>query len=268
MSLLANTLRSLKDVRFLFRTNRAWSEQLQIVSATDESHYRSFIRLWHSVRKYSPGATFTLYDLGLEPHHRSALATLGVTVKRFPFENYPDFFDMKRVHGSYAWKPSILELEIRQCQRDVLLWMDAGCLVTSSFSSVVSMAQKYRVIVNPSASNYRGYLHPTAAIEFERRGLLKTSREATEDLKMLSAAFIGFWLPDPQSLIIARSWAAFAKERDVIGPDGATSANHRFDQVLLDALIQSGDYKCFPYRSRWAPSWILGILTHRDVEFG
>ena len=83
---------------------------------------------------------------------------------------------------------------------------------------------------------------------------------------MISAAFLGFDTQSTEARRLVEKWAAFAQTRDFIGPIGSSTANHRFDQVLLDALIRKSGVPHFPYENSWLPSSLVGIWTHQDVE--
>lgn len=248
-----------------FREYRA--TELHLVSATDDSHHRSALQLIESIRRNCPEASFVLYDLGLSQANRAELIQRNVSLKEFHFDRYPDFFQMTVNHGSYAWKPAIVELEMERSDKPYLVWLDAGCVVGKSFAKIGSLIRRHKIVANPSASTYKDWLHPRAAAAYQSSQIATREQLASRiDEVMLSAAFLGFATAEASVRNVIAGWAFFAHSRDLIGPSGSSVVNHRFDQVLLDAVIRRSDTPHFPYRDAWLPAGLVGIRTHMDVD--
>lgn len=248
-----------------------WSKNdpgdLQVVTATDESHFRSAMQLVNSLTEHCPQAAIVLYDLGLQEESRHLLSHRGVTVKKFNFCDFPEFFQMSLNHGSYAWKPVIIQREALESNKQILVWLDAGCKVKARFSRFGSLVQKHKIFANPSSSTYENWLHPAAAAAYSRVSILSFEQITNlSEVRMLSAAFLGFDLKNKEVRRVLDSWACFAHSQEIIGPNGSSTENHRFDQVLLDALIRNSSSTVFPYTRSWLPESIVGIQTHMDVE--
>ena len=248
-----------------------WSKSdpgdLHLVSATDESHFRSAIQLVESLDEHCPKASIVIYDLGLKAESRRLLSNRGVVVKKFNFDDYPEFFQMSWNHGSYAWKPVIIKLEATESNKRILVWLDAGCKVSARFSKIGSLVQRHKFFANPSSSTYANWLHPSAVAAYVGASILSFEeiRKSSDEI-MLSAAFLGFDLKNKEVRRVLDLWERFAHSREIIGPLGSSTENHRFDQVLLDALVRSSRCPIFPYTQAWLPARIVGIETHKDVE--
>jgi len=243
------------------------SSDLHVVSATDESHFRSAMQLVDSIVKNCPQASFVLYDLGLTEESRSQLLQRGVNLKEFKFSNYPEFFQMHTNHGSYAWKPVIIQLEALMSNKQTLVWLDAGCKVGARFSGFDRLVRRHKIFANPSASTYENWLHPSAAVAYVDASILRAEQiKSLSEEVMLSAAFLGFDLKDKRVRGVLESWAHCAHSKEIIGPHGSSTQNHRFDQVLLDALIRKSNSPHFPYARAWLPAVLVGVKTHMDVE--
>ncbi|KAG5460398.1 MAG: hypothetical protein BJ554DRAFT_7560, partial [Olpidium bornovanus] len=87
---------------------------------------------------------FVAYDLGINDTYRALFEELrsqGVIqeLRMFNYSAYPPHVNVSRHRGHYAWKPLILEEVARRIRAGVVVWMDAGNLVTDPqfFADVV-----------------------------------------------------------------------------------------------------------------------------------
>jgi hypothetical protein len=108
-----------------------------IVTAANANHFNTLRNMYHSVVESEPTVRIFIYDLGFGPEHRHEIDTQWTlaSLRQFPFQDYPDFFDLDKEAGQYAWKPIIVRDVVLE-QGGLVLWMDAGDIVHRSLQTV------------------------------------------------------------------------------------------------------------------------------------
>ena len=140
--------------------------------------------------------------------------------------------------------------------RKLLLWMDAGNIVTRDLQAlfrVVRMAGMY----SPQASgNLKDWTHPRTL------SLLRVNDP--QRIGNCNGAFVGVNPASPRAKKIVDQWLQYALNPDLICPTGVTRENHRFDQSILTWLMHNA--KARGYSKLWRSSDCWGVLLHQDVE--
>ena len=114
------------------------NEQLTIVTASDTSHFQSLKQLIDSIKKYEKDTRLIVFDLGLKIEELEELNStyINIEVHKFEFNNYPEHVNLSsQDNGAYAWKPIIIE-EILNLSKGLVLWCDAGNLLTRNLNSL------------------------------------------------------------------------------------------------------------------------------------
>jgi len=233
-------------------------EELHIISASDSTHQKSLSNLLTSIRQYEAKAKVVVFDLGMTAEYLAKLIEEFPTVefKRFPFENFPSYYDIKIEAGSYAWKPAAIELA--KPWNDTVLWLDAGNLLIGPLVILRKTAKKYKFFSPYSSGVIQEWTHP---------GVISSLGVQPELLKArnLAANVICFSSSDKGASGMIEEWISSSKSKELIAPDGSSRLNHRQDQSLLTilaykaGLVRYGKLAEFPRR-------VYKILVHQDVD--
>jgi hypothetical protein len=232
------------------------NERLTIVTASDTSHFESLKQLIDSIKKYEKHANLIVFDLGLKVEELKELNNKynNVEINKFEFSNYPKHVNLlSQDNGAYAWKPIIIE-EILNLSKGLVLWCDAGNLLTRNLNPL-----KRYLIVNGfysplSSENIEKWSHPKTlnSLDFPKNKFLKRN---------LNAAVIGIRYKSKFKNLIDL-WKTSALQKDLILPKGANASNHRWDQTLL-TLIYYRDYqKLYSLKTYF----VFGIKVHQDID--
>ncbi len=231
--------------------------QLTIVTGADSSHFRSLLNLLTSIEKYEPTSKVSVWNLGLTEIEKDTLKIKfpNFELKSFEFDKYPQHLNIKVNAGEYAWKPAIIYEEFNN-QNEILLWLDAGDLLTSNLRWIKQFI-KFSGFYSPySSGTLIDWTHPTMLKRFNVGGLNLCKRN-------LNGAIIGFDTQNTSAKDLVIAWFECAMEKECIAPDGSGRSNHRQDQAALT---------CLAYNLHLAPHGFyavnrkfLGILQHQDA---
>ena len=204
------------------------------VTAADNTHQKSLIRLLGMITTHHPEAKIMAWDMGLDAEYREE-AERWATVREFPFKKLPDWMNIKINYGEYAWKPVCLEKSLRDVS-GVVVWADAGCRVLAPLTDEMQIAKRHRVYASTTAGTLEQYTDPRTLDRMEvPLELRQCSMRAATLVVFADFSFI-------------RRWADCAMDKNIIAPNGSRkhplkkrdktpSQNHRQDQSCLTALI-------------------------------
>jgi len=233
--------------------------EIRIVTGADSSHFRSLLGLLSSVQRYEPSAEVVVWDLGLSPSQRAEVLEQfrSIQLKTFNFDLYPQYFDIKQNSGEYAWKPVVIDLEVSSARR-IVIWLDAGCRITSRLRWFRRYTKALGVYSPYSAGSLRDWTHPET---------LSNLNVPTEffDRKMFCGGVVGVDPTSAQSVALIRQWSECAHSPACIAPPGSNRSNHRQDQSVLSCLLhQQGLGADGRFRDMRCNG--LGVLLHQDVD--
>jgi len=205
-----------------------------IVTAISGSHMVAL--QWFIVRAslYAPCETLIIYDLGLELRHLTWLQGIKrydapLLVRPFHYARYPDYFDVRKSAGEYAWKPVIVE-EVLQ-EFEYTIWMDSGTFLDRTLEKLYRILTTDGFYSTQSGATMREWTHPKALEYF---GVPENAPFLEEH--PCFACFLGFYRPlSLRSLVTP--WAQCARIRSCIAPLGSHIYNHRQDQAALSILV-------------------------------
>jgi hypothetical protein len=235
-------------------------KDLILVSGSDASHARSLGNWLASVATHEPDTAVIVYDLGMDPASIESLHAIHpkAILRRFPYERYPDYFDIRIHAGQYAWKPAIVHEVSREFGRPVC-WMDAGNRVRKPLTRLRRVLGKYGFYSPLSKGVVRDWTHPSTlkALEFPER--MWTRRN-------LNGACVAFDPSREAAGKLLEDWYQAALRKEVIAPPGSDRSNHRQDQAVLTVLF----YKS-PLSDRFLFRYLEGFKyydfrTHQDAD--
>jgi hypothetical protein len=252
-------------VSSLFHTGlRGGGRNLVLVSGADSSHYLSLVQFLRSAKKYEGDALTVVWDLGLTAGEAQELKAEFPETKyrKFPFAEYPNFFDISVAAGEYAWKPAAIKLAADEFVADgsnlMVLWCDAGNLLFRRLKWVRRYVAAFGVFSPFSTGTLRHWTHPMTAAFFDLSDFDFKRRNA-------NGALAGFDLSQKSGRYAMERWYALAQQKDVIAPEGSSRANHRQDQAVLSCiLVTEGLLPDAKLRTNWTHEY----RTNCDVEKG
>lgn len=230
------------------------SEELIVVTGADASHEKSLFQFINSISYPSENIVLVVYDLGLSEDAISDIKKNSKLIyRRFAYENYPDYFNIRVNAGEYAWKPVIVKSVMEEFHAPVC-WMDAGnYMLDKSFFWIRKFI----------AGN--GFYSPVIEqrIGDKTHPVTLKNLQAGEDIscqKSLSGFCIAADYENVTSRELIFNWGDLAVKKDYIAPEGSSRKNHRQDQSLISILAyQSGLTKSMP-------TMCHGFIFHRDID--
>ncbi|MBE1208440.1 DUF1647 domain-containing protein [Aminobacter carboxidus] len=226
---------------------------LTLVTASDTSHARSLMNFLASAKEHEPATKLIVYDLGLTAQERQVIESrFSYEIRRFEFERYPAFFDIKIAAGEYAWKPQLVR-DVARESKGILCWMDAGDVITEPLVKLRRETKRFGYHSTHSSGTIKDWTHPGMLSYF---GL---PSDWNADAPNLNTACVAFDLESDIGANLVEQWAEGALVRDCIAPEGSSRANHRQDQALFTVLAYRAG------RPNVSKKY-LGYAIHRDVE--
>ena len=207
------------------------------VSAGNYPYFKYFKRMANNLKTFEPNCKFHLWDLGLTEQQVEEFQEEfpWVVIKRFPFENYPDYFRLDvRPKGEYAWKPVIIDLEAQEWD-GLMFWMDSPNLVLQSLVWERNHLSKNGIYSPVSSGTLRTWTHPKV-LEY-----LKIPEHFRDSYHMRSAGLVGMDLSKPFVREFTKEWSELAQDINAIAPEGTHRGNHRQDQSIMTYVF----YKLF-----------------------
>jgi hypothetical protein len=228
--------------------------KLTIVTGCDSSHFKSQLQFLNSLYKHEPVIKTVYYDLGISDEQRKIIADNFpfVVIKKFNFSKYPDFFNIKKNAGEYAWKPIIIWKELNNSS-NLILWLDAGTIIINNLNSIRRIL-KIRGFYSPISSG--------VVKEWTHEGMIRYLN-ITDDIlnkRNLSGGVVGYNSKNRKARLLAEQCFNYAKEKECIAPSGSNRSNHRQDQALLTVLA----YKFNMVKGM--PKRYYGFDVHRDID--
>jgi hypothetical protein len=237
---------------------RAPSDSLTIITASDFSHENSLKNLLISIRIFEPSARVVVYDLGMNPLSMTELKKefSNFSFRRFPFEDYPSYYNIKVDAGAYAWKPAALEES--KPLNGFVIWLDAGDVLTGRLIFLRKTLKIYGFFSPYSIGSIEDWTFPQTIKDFSVSNNLLKARN-------LGANVVAFDSKDSNAVKLIESWISASKNKSLIAPHGSSRSNHRQDQSLLTILAYQADMVKYGNLGEF-PRRIFRILVHQDVD--
>lgn len=207
---------------------------VKIITASDYKFYDSLIQLIDSIIIHEPNTNIVVYDIGLMTSHIEELKkTNRVELKTFDFEKYPKFLSERDKFGklgAYAWKSAILNEVLEHENRDIILWLDAGNILTSSLKRLKKVVLINNFYSPLSAGNLIDWCHPkTLQYLNAPKYIFKKAN--------LTGGLVAFNTASSFAKDLAKKWYENSMIEDCIAPTESDRNNHRQDQSVLSILF-------------------------------
>jgi hypothetical protein len=208
---------------------------------------------------YPLATTVVVWNLGLTPEELAAFHTeFQIPIHRFPYENYPAFYDITVNSGQYAWKSACIELTLKTAVSEpaVYLWLDAGNMIIEPLKDLILFIQKQGFFTPMSGGSIREFIHP---------GTLAALQRTYADFKgktMRNGAILGFYTGYPWVNEMFQTWRRWCDTEAILAPPGSDRSNHRQDQALLTIVYWDSAKK----RGLNSMREFHSIQTHCDCD--
>jgi hypothetical protein len=237
--------------------------RLIVVTGASANHERSLAQFLRSLATHkvaSGDGDVYVWDFGLtEEGRRGLLAAFPwIVMKTFDFAAYPAFFDIRVNAGEYAWKPAaILETARLVGDRGLLLWCDAGNMVTRPLSEEKRIVLRDGIYSPISAGTVQQWTHP-GTLDY----LMISDQDPMLDKSPRNGAIFGFNLNDASVRRFLEEFAGLCRIRECIAPAGSNRGNHRQDQAVFTILF----YRYFQHRGMDPDKHQYALTTHNDCD--
>jgi hypothetical protein len=201
-----------------------------IVTAADHRYARTLAQLLLSAERHAvPSACRVVaFDLGLTTADRDRLAARfpWCQIERFAFDGLPPHARRLEV---CAWKPVAIDATLRS-RGGLVLWLDSACVIRTPLDAVFAQIERDGVLALAGQSKIERWCH-------ERT--LRFMRVPREHLsvRVRSAGVLGFDASRQAVRDLVDEWRRLALIPECIAPEGASRANHRYDQAILSNLL-------------------------------
>lgn len=244
-----------------FKFKRGSKYLVTVVTAFDNSHFKSGIQLLTSLRNNTFVTQVVVFNLGFDELQAKQLQQSfpDVRFETFDFSSLPDFLQMSNNAGNYGWKPIIVN-EVAKSTSGILIWSDAGNVFQKDLSKSLGFTLKDQIFAGRSSGTIAQYTFPSVQEYFA-----VTPREL--GLSQVSAAYCFFRLNNPVVRELIEEWAVLAHDKDKLAPEGSSRLNHRQDQSLL-ALLMLRTFGLVGRRDLLRHGWSnhAAVRTHQDLE--
>lgn len=213
-------------------------EKMIIVTGASQNHFKSLKQLIESYKSIygehgSPSARIIVYNLGIngedwENFIKDTSSIACIEYKVFPYEKYPDYFNINIEAGQYAWKPAIVYETSLIANGDNIIWMDAGNKIIGPFDILSKYLARFHIHTHVTNGPIKEWTHPKT-IEFMHANEFVECRNR-------NGACIAFNTSTPWVRDLIKDWYTMALTRDCIAPEGSDRSNHRQDQAVFTVL--------------------------------
>lgn len=225
------------DINYINYTD-LYTNKLTIVSGCSQNHFYSLIEFLNSCKNIEIPYSIIVYDLGIE---ESCLERLendypNISLRTFDYSKYPDYYNISKNAGEYAWKPAIIKEVSDEIKTGVLLWCDSGNLFTGNVKILRDEILKRNIYSPISDGDIKKWTHPLMLKYFNDRKMIDRKNKKFLSLKNRNGAILGFNLNNKNILNFIDEFASLANIKECIAPEGSNRSNHRQDQALFTLL--------------------------------
>ncbi|WP_298883524.1 DUF1647 domain-containing protein [uncultured Polaribacter sp.] len=255
-------MKLLTEIRTIFLEFRLlfykFKQDLVIVTGSDSSHFKSLLQLLESLKIHEKDTKVIIYDLGITIEEDNILQNIfsNYEVRKFDYDNYPSYFNVKINAGEYAWKPIIINDILNEFKTSVC-WLDGGNKVMKPLKSLRKFIELYGFYSPFSKGLISDWTHQKSLeyLNVSNNNLILKQRN-------LNGACVSANYNNLEVRNVIKKWSECAKNKNCIAPDGSSRENHRQDQAILSTLVYKHIFKIgkkMTYRK-------FGFKTHQDID--
>lgn len=155
----------------------------------------------------------------------------GVKICTFNYEHYPNFFDINKNCGQYAWKSACIEETMKQVEADYYVWFDTGNKLLHAPNALKWYLRWYGFYSPYSATTVSALTYPSTLAYY---GLQNDDKRL-----MLTGGAVGVNRHSRFANEVLQAWREGSGKEEVIAPKGSDKSNHRQDQSVLTCVYYS-----------------------------
>ncbi|WP_306030530.1 hypothetical protein [Stappia sp. MMSF_3263] len=203
---------------------------LTIVTAADTAFARTLAQFLKSIRRHGieKTARIAVYDLGLGPAERAALAARFAFAQFLPFSLVPYPAHVAPATGTYAWKPLVIA-DAAERFGGRLFWFDSATLFHAPLDEPLAELGRLGAYTLSGQSN----LAQRCAAEIRER--LEVEPQFL-DRRIRVGGVLGLDLARPAARELLIDWAELAFDPKVFIP-ARSDHSHNADQAILSILL-------------------------------
>lgn len=231
-----------------------YNTTMYIITGASDNHYLTLMNMIDSFIRYNDGHKLIIYNLGLEEskwnHIKEKYNDKDFIFKVFDYSKYPEWFNINIEAGHYAWKPTIIYNTFLEYTDEIVVWMDAGNLITEKLQKLESFLIDNYIYSATSSGTIKDWTHPST-IEY-----LNCTNTGHENR---NGACMGFNTKIDLVKDFITEFYNCAMDKNCIAPDGSSRRNHRQDQAVFTILF-------YKYFSNPISNCHLCYSIHNDIE--
>ena len=235
---------------------------MYIITGASDNHYLTLMNMVDSFIKYNDRHKLIIYNLGLEEQKWNRMKekynNQEFIFKIFDYSKYPEWFNINIEAGQYAWKPTIIYNTFLEYTGEILVWMDAGNLITEGLQKLEDFLINNYIYSATSSGTIKDWTHPLT-IQY-----LKCTNTGNENR---NGACLGFNTKIDLVKDFITEFYNCAMDKNCIAPDGSSRKNHRQDQAVFTILFYK--YLCDQNKTFYSndnSNYHLCYSIHNDVE--
>ncbi|OAO15153.1 hypothetical protein AV274_3139 [Blastocystis sp. ATCC 50177/Nand II] len=244
------------------------------VTGSSSNHLYSNINTMYSIMLSSPRASIVFVDFGLDAAALSALiremrfmvdyfkshSHARIYYRKFDFSHFPAWWSIndEATRGGYAWKV-ISYFDVLLESKRLVAWSDGGNQLPRSLDKELERAHKYGLFTPYSGGVLQSWLHGSSAKFLQNHHML---RKVLLGKGMCTGGYLFIdYANDAVMRTVVFPLVECAYTKKCISPEGSSRKNHRQDQAILTALVQSAriEKSCIAIKS-------TGVRYHQECD--
>ena len=235
---------------------------MYIITGASDNHYLTLMNMIDSFITYNDRHKLIIYNLGLEDtkwnNIKEKYNNKDFIFKIFDYSKYPEWFNINIEAGQYAWKPTIIYNTFLEYKDELLVWMDAGNLITDNLQKLEEFLINNYVFSGISSGTIKDWTHPSTIQYMNCININEENR---------NGACLGFNTNIDFVKDLITEFYNCSQDKDCIAPEGSSRKNHRQDQAVFTILFYkylNGKNKVYYFNEHWKSHLCYSI--HNDIE--
>lgn len=238
---------------------------MYIITGASDNHYFTLINMINSFINNTTNIGLIVYNLGINNNRWIQMQEMfknnTIIFRIFDYSKYPDWFNIEQTsgrfeRGAWAWKSAALyEIYLEKID-DIIVWMDAGNLITDNLNNLNNFLIKNGIFSGVSSGSIAQWTHPSTIQALNCSWVNCMNR---------NAACIGINTSIDYALDFLNEWHEKCMDKDCIAPEGSGRHNHRQDQAVFTILFYKYKMKYnFDEYINTYLNILLGFTIHND----
>jgi len=235
-----------------------------IITGASNNHFKTLGQFLDSIIKFKNNIIekVIVYDLDISVEKWDLLQkTFNESYfifKQFDYKKYPEWYNININAGEYAWKPAIIYECSLEHKDNILVWMDAGTLITT-----------YLDDLNQSINNTNLHSGTTGGTiqDWTYYKTIEMLKPRDISLQNRNGSCLGFNCKQEWVTKFITEFYTYSTNKECIAPEGSSRKNHRQDQALFTILYYKYKdmYNFTEEKIQWKWNIFLGYTIHNDI---